>query len=193
VSAGSEISTRTGARSCARPRRANCRNSPCGRAQGRRRRPNSRAGRRRGTSQCRDDGLRPRARHPARQGCPGEAARRGAEQLVRAVMTVETSGVPRSDRTTRRSRPEVVRPPAAKKIRRRPTLPGGCPPSTIGAGGLNCSVRNGKRCTPAAMTTGNCEVLASSARGEASACQGHCAPSKLHSDNTVFKIKTSGN
>ena len=37
-------------------------------------------------------------------------------------------------------------------FRRRPTLPGGCPPSTIGAGGLNCSVRNGKRCTPAAIT-----------------------------------------
>src|SRR5215211_9414421 len=37
-------------------------------------------------------------------------------------------------------------------IRRRPTLPGGCPPSTIGASGLNFSVRNGKRCTPAAIT-----------------------------------------
>ena len=43
--------------------------------------------------------------------------------------------------------------------RRRPTLPGGCPPSTIGAGGLNFSVRNGKRCTPAAMTA---ETLAQS-------------------------------
>src|SRR4051794_9962214 len=37
-------------------------------------------------------------------------------------------------------------------IRRRPTLPGDCSPSTIGASGLNFSVRNGKRCTPAAMT-----------------------------------------
>src|SRR3954453_16863166 len=36
--------------------------------------------------------------------------------------------------------------------RRRPTLPGGCPPSTIGASVLNFSVRNGKRCTPAAIT-----------------------------------------
>src|SRR5207244_11507207 len=35
---------------------------------------------------------------------------------------------------------------------RRPTLPGGCPPSTIGANGLNFSVRNGKRCFPVAMT-----------------------------------------
>ncbi len=37
------------------------------------------------------------------------------------------------------------------KNRRRPTLPGGCPPSTIGAERLNCSVRNGKRCFPFAM------------------------------------------
>src|SRR5215467_6508004 len=37
------------------------------------------------------------------------------------------------------------------KNRRRPTLPGGCPPSTIGAERLNCSVRNGKRCFPLAM------------------------------------------
>ena len=37
-------------------------------------------------------------------------------------------------------------------IRRRPTLPGACAPSTIGAVGLNFSVRNGKRCTPDAMT-----------------------------------------
>ena len=38
-----------------------------------------------------------------------------------------------------------------RKNRRRPTLPGGCPPSTIGAERLNCSVRNGKRCFPLAM------------------------------------------
>ena len=36
--------------------------------------------------------------------------------------------------------------------RRRPTLPGGCPPSTIGPGRLNFSVRNGKRCLPTGMT-----------------------------------------
>nr|ANA07969.1 hypothetical protein 5G12_007 [uncultured bacterium 5G12] len=39
-----------------------------------------------------------------------------------------------------------------KKNGRRPTLPGACAPSTIGASGLNFSVRNGKRCFPAAMT-----------------------------------------
>jgi hypothetical protein len=45
----------------------------------------------------------------------------------------------------------------SRLIRRRPTLPDPCGPSTIGAERLNCSVRNGKRCIPLAMTTGNCE------------------------------------
>jgi hypothetical protein len=36
---------------------------------------------------------------------------------------------------------------------RRPTLPGGYPPSIIGAGGLNCRVREGTGCTPAAPDT----------------------------------------
>ena len=40
------------------------------------------------------------------------------------------------------------------KIRRLPTLPGGLPPSTIGAGGLNYCVRNGNRCDPSAIATG---------------------------------------
>ncbi len=37
--------------------------------------------------------------------------------------------------------------------RRRPTLPDPCGSSTIGAVGLNCSVRNGKRCFPHASAT----------------------------------------
>src|SRR4051794_39728733 len=41
------------------------------------------------------------------------------------------------------------------KDRRRPTLPGPCKPSTIGATGLDCSVRNGKRYFPRAIATGN--------------------------------------
>src|SRR6185503_10032752 len=43
------------------------------------------------------------------------------------------------------------------KDRRRPTLPGPCGPSTIGAVGLNCSVRNGKRCFPHAIATETCQ------------------------------------
>ena len=42
------------------------------------------------------------------------------------------------------------RTPVFKK-RRLPTLPRVC--STIGAGGLNCSVRNGKRWNPATIAT----------------------------------------
>ena len=42
-----------------------------------------------------------------------------------------------------------------RKNRRRPTLPGPRGPSTIGAEGLNFSVRNGKRCFPLAIATGN--------------------------------------
>ncbi len=49
------------------------------------------------------------------------------------------------------------------EIRRRPTLPGGLPPSTIGAGSLNFRVRDGNGCDPAAIAT------------EIFCCQG-CAP-----------------
>lgn len=37
----------------------------------------------------------------------------------------------------------------------RPTLPGPCGPSTIGAGGLNYCVRYGNRCGPSAIVTRN--------------------------------------
>ena len=61
--------------------------------------------------------------------------------------------------------------PLPELIRRRPTLPGALAPSTIGAGGLNFSVRNGKRCTPAAMTAesvkGGTRPPARHARGDA--------------------------
>ena len=60
--------------------------------------------------------------------------------------------------------------------RRRPTLPGPCGPSTIGAVGLNCSVRNGKRCFPHAKATGNLS-RPSGSRREPGAFSG---PSKLH-------------
>ena len=42
-----------------------------------------------------------------------------------------------------------------EKFRRRPTLPPRLQGSTIGAGGLNFWVRNGTRCDPSAMATGN--------------------------------------
>ena len=40
-------------------------------------------------------------------------------------------------------------------IRRRPTLPGGCPPSTISVLRLNFCVRYGNRWIPQAIVTGN--------------------------------------
>ena len=49
--------------------------------------------------------------------------------------------------------PPPERGSSSFEIRRRPTLPGGLPPSTIGAGGLNCRVRDGNGCDPAAMAT----------------------------------------
>ena len=52
-----------------------------------------------------------------------------------------------------------------EKIRRRPTLPGGSPPSTIGAGGLHFRVRNGNGCFPAAIATGNLMKLWVSLQG----------------------------
>ena len=44
----------------------------------------------------------------------------------------------------------------SSEIRRRPTLPGSLPPSTIGAGGLNFRVRNGYGCDPSAIATEIC-------------------------------------
>ena len=46
-----------------------------------------------------------------------------------------------------------------ERNRRRPTLPGALAPSTIGAGGLNCRVRDGNGCYPTAIAT---EICASS-------------------------------
>src|SRR5437764_9146120 len=70
-------------------------------------------------------------------------------------------------RTSRRGGdPEKGEPPASRvatsggssnqhvESRQRPTLPRGCPRSTIGAEGLNCRVRNGNGCGPLAKVTG---------------------------------------
>ena len=43
-------------------------------------------------------------------------------------------------------------------LRQRPTLPLRCQSSTIGAVGLNFCVRNGNRCFPHAMATGNVSI-----------------------------------
>ncbi len=66
---------------------------------------------------------------------------------------------------------------------RRPTLPGACAPSTIGAGGLNFSVRNGKRCIPAAMTAQGVKGAASSRTLARTSDKQSARPSKLHSSS----------
>jgi hypothetical protein len=61
------------------------------------------------------------------------------------------------------------------EIRRRPTLPGGLPPSTIGAGGLNFRVRNGNGCDPSAVATETCCLRARRASRELhSEHEDHC-------------------
>ncbi len=88
---------------------------------------------------------------------PEPAARHG-----RQYRSASNSRLVTRARDGLRTGPERTKPPRAEaqrgfreKSRRRPTLPGGLPPSTIGAGGLNCRVRNGNGCFPAAMATGN--------------------------------------
>ena len=52
-----------------------------------------------------------------------------------------------------KKKPRCQAPGLQAVLGRRPTLPPGLPGSTIGAGGLNFSVRNGKRCFPSAIAT----------------------------------------
>ena len=52
----------------------------------------------------------------------------------------------------------------ARSSRRRPTLPRGCPRSTIGAEGLNYRVRDGNGCGPLAMVTGKFLSISLSSR-----------------------------
>ena len=61
-----------------------------------------------------------------------------------------------------------------KGIRRRPTLPGRCQPSTIGAERLNFCVRDGNRWVPLAIATGSSSVVrrASFARPHPESCTG---------------------
>ena len=98
--------------------------------------------------------------------------RRVFDNLTRALEAAGADGsrAPRPSATTT-GRPEG-RP--VKLIRRRPTLPGPRRPSTIGAEGLNCSVRNGKRCLPLAMTTEKGE------KPPAPAALGHGAGRRVH-------------
>ena len=82
---------------------------------------------------------------------------RSARRLVRASASQRRRAAQRRRLAARRPTTTTSRPAGrlVRRNRRRPTLPGPCEPSTIGAVGLNCSVRNGKRCFPHAIATGN--------------------------------------
>ena len=87
--------------------------------------------------------------------------------------------------------------PLLELIRRRPTLPGALAPSTIGAGGLNFSVRNGKRCTPAAMTAesvkGGTRPPAARPKARRREVERRSYLQNSIATQNMFKIKTSGN
>ena len=70
------------------------------------------------------------------------------------VVTAFESDASATRNCTKRKRPLAFAKGLFEDSRRRPTLPHSLPCSTIGAGGLNCSVRNGKRCFPSAVATG---------------------------------------
>ena len=89
---------------------------------------------------------------PARGPSPGERAQRRAERASHAARRQLPAVAPTPAAEKRTGRPQAAH--RFTKNRRRPTLPGPCEPSTIGAEGLNCSVRNGKRCFPLAKATG---------------------------------------
>ena len=151
----------------------------------RRRRRRTRVGRRRPRS--RPPATRPCERPRLVRGIPGDRAavpgrpvrpgRPGAH--VPYASARERAYAPAARRRPVAG-PETKKEPLSRLLvennRRRPTLPGACAPSTIGAGGLNFSVRNGKRCFPAAMTA---ELSRGVGRYRLA------APSKLHSDACV--------
>ena len=97
----------------------------------------------------------------ARSGARAQDRASGARRRHRRVGELTTT-----------SRP-LGRLVVLQKNRRRPTLPGPRRPSTIGAVGLNCSVRNGKRCFPHAKATGNFARPVSPDPQNHTACQHH--------------------
>jgi hypothetical protein len=102
-------------------------------------------------------GLREISSYPAVRAWIWREGEAFEKQVIRRRRVAPRSSATQAARRRRsapligRRSPRHIQARTAKKNRRRPTLPGGCPPSTIGAERLNCSVRNGKRCFPFAM------------------------------------------
>ena len=98
-----------------------------------------------------------RSRSQVAQRPPGNAPPTRSLTLTPPPASAVPWSVPENPRRTlsreRKRPPRCVRSGLDRiKNRRRPTLPGSCPPSTIGAERLNGSVRNGKRCFPLAIS-----------------------------------------
>ena len=99
--------------------------------------------------------LRRSRRTPRTTAAPRGAKKgraRGTEN-GRAPSTKEAGPPGRRTGPGQRGRAAPVGTALLSQNRRRPTLPGPRGPSTIGAEGLNFSVRNGQRCIPLAITT----------------------------------------
>ena len=101
----------------------------------------------------RDDRPPPLADDPPRAG-PERALPRPGEG--RRLGGFADMGLPRYTSEPKRRKAPAGAGAFLEEIRRRPTLPGSLPPSTIGAGGLNFRVRNGNGCDPTAMATEIC-------------------------------------
>ena len=110
-------------------------------------------------SGCRDGTPAPRRRGDRRRPALPRSDRRQQLPSQRPALPRSGRRQPRCPPTPNPARATTNGPPVwatrSQINRRRPTLPGPCGPSTIGAEGLNCSVRKGKRCFPLAITTGN--------------------------------------
>jgi hypothetical protein len=95
---------------------------------------------------------------PCRAPLPGRlsSVRRRDESSGCTGIPPSYRGPRRAPRKHRRDKAPRIRVGLCPKIfRRRPTLPGGNPPSTIGADRLNFRVRDGNGCDSVAMATGN--------------------------------------
>jgi hypothetical protein len=90
---------------------------------------------------------------------PGPDARRSNDRCPGPYTPAYRCSSPASS-TAQKTRATAMARVSQQLSRRRPTLPGGYPPSTIGAGGLNFRVRDGNGCGPTAMVTGNlCSIF----------------------------------
>ena len=107
-------------------------------------------------------GAPPRSRPSSGAAVPGHAALHRSAYAIRAglwcrrffgTLRHDAPHGPQAHQGTRKAAPEdgLSNDKPAATYSPRPEGP-----STIGAVGLNCSVRNGKRCFPHAITTGNC-------------------------------------